>query len=131
MIQSILIPKIVYEALKNDVKLNEYINQRIFPMIAEFGTQFPYVAYSRTYITPTYTKDFYTEDTVGIEIIIASDDYLESLAIANQVRSIFECKTLKTSELTITQITLSSVTEAYDDQANAFVQRIAFDFKVN
>lgn len=130
MIQSILIPKIVYEALKNDVKLNEYIKQRIFPMIAEFGTQFPYVAYSRTYITPTYTKDFYTEDTVGIEIIVASDDYLESLAIANQVRSIFECKTLKTPELTIAQISLSSVTEAYDDQANAFVQRLAFDFKV-
>ena len=131
MIQSILIPKIVYEALKNDATLNEYINQRIFPMIADLGTQFPYVAYSRTYITPTYTKDFYTEDTVGIEIIVASNDYLESLAIANQIRSIFECKTLKTPELTISQITLSSVTEAYDDQANAFVQRIAFDFKVN
>ena len=131
MIQSILIPKIVYEALKNDATLNEYINQRIFPMIADLGTQFPYVAYSRTYITPTYTKDFYTEDTVGIEIIVASNDYLESLAIANQIRSIFECKTLKTPELTITRITLSSVTEAYDDQANAFVQRIAFDFKVN
>lgn len=131
MIQSILIPKIVYNALKNDKKLNEYINNRVFPMIADFGTQFPYVAYSRTYITPIYTKDFYTEDTVGIEIIVASNDYIESLEIANIVRSIFECKTLKTNELTISQISLTSVTEAYDDQANAFVQRIAFDFKVN
>ena len=131
MIQSILIPKIVYSALKNDEKLNEYINQRIFPMIADLGTQFPYVAYSRTYITPIYTKDFYTEDTVGIEIIVASNDYIESLEIANIVRGIFECKTLKTNELTISQISLTSVTEAYDDQANAFVQRIAFDFKVN
>ena len=131
MIQSILIPKIVYSALKNDEKLNEYINQRIFPMIADLGTQFPYVAYSRTYITPIYTKDFYTEDTVGIEIIVASNDYIESLEIANIVRGIFECKTLKTNELTISQISLTSVTEAYDDQANAFVQHIAFDFKVN
>lgn len=131
MIQSILIPKIVYNALKNDKKLNEYINNRVFPMIADFGTQFPYVAYSRTYITPIYTKDFYTEDTVGIEIIVASNDYIESLEIANIVRGIFECKTLKTNELTISQISLTSVTEAYDDQANAFVQRIAFDFKVN
>lgn len=131
MIQSILVPKIVYQALLNNEELNKYIDKRIFPLVAELGTAFPYVAFSKTYITPTYTKDYYTEDTVGIEIVVASTDYLESLEIANIVRSIFECKKLKTSDLNISQIKFSNIVEGYDDAANAFVQRITFEFKVN
>lgn len=131
MIQSILVPKIVYQALLNNEELTKYIDKRVFPLVAELGTVFPYVAFSKTYITPTYTKDLYTEDTVGIEIVVASTDYLESLEIANIVRSIFECKKLKTSDLNISQIKFSNIIEGYDDAANAFVQRITFEFKVN
>lgn len=131
MIQSILVPKIVYKALLNNADLAKYVGTRVFPMIAELGTQFPYLAFSKTYISPTYTKDFYTEDSVGIEIVVASTDYLESLDIANIVRSIFECKKLRTEDLNISQITFNSITEGYDDQANAFVQRLSFEFKVN
>ena len=131
MIQSILVPKIVYKALLNNEELAKYIDNRVFPLIAELGTQFPYLAFSKTYITPTYTKDFYTEDTVGVEIVVAATDYLESLEIANIVRSIFECKKLRTEDLNISQITFDSITEGYDDLANAFVQRLSFNFKVN
>lgn len=130
MIQSLLIPKLVYNFLKTNNKLNEYIGGRIFPLVADLGTEFPYVAYSRTYITPIYTKDYYTEDSVGIEIVVAAQDYLESLEIANIIREQFECKRLGLDDLTVDQINLTSVSEAYDDQANAFVQRIVFDFKV-
>ena len=131
MIQSILVPKLVYQALLNNENLSHYIGKRVFPLVAELGTVFPYVAYSKTYITPTYTKDFYTEDTVGIEIVVASTDYLESLEVANIVRSIFECKKLKTDEITISQIKFSGISEGYDDMANAFVQRLTFEFRVN
>lgn len=131
MINSILIPEIVYQTLSNNEEIKQYVGKKIFPIIADFGTQYPYIAYSRTFITPTYTKDYYTEDTVGVEIVIASQDYLESLHIANLVRSLFECKRLSTQNMKISAITLTSISEAYDDGADAFVQRISFDFKVN
>ena len=131
MIQSILVAKLVYNFLINNVELNKYIAGRVFPIVAEFGTEFPYVAYSRTYITPTYTKDFHTEDAVGVEIVVASQDYLESLEIANIIRKQFECKRLGLDdEITISQSNLLGVTEAYDDQANAYIQSLSFDFKV-
>ena len=131
MIQSILVAKLVYKFLKTNEALNNYIHGRVFPIVADLGTEFPYVAYSRTYITPTYTKDYYTEDSVGVEIIVASQDYLESLEIANIIREQFECKRLRLDdELDIYQSTLTGVTEAYDDQANAFIQNISFEFKV-
>lgn len=131
MIQSILVAKLVYNFLKSNTELNNYIEGRVFPIVAELGTEFPYVAYSRTYITPTYTKDFHTEDSVGVEIVVASQDYLESLEIANIIRKQFECKRLGLdNEITISQSNLLGVTEAYDDQANAYIQRLSFDFKV-
>lgn len=131
MIQSILVAKLVYNFLKSNTELNNYIDGRVFPIVAELGTEFPYVAYSRTYITPTYTKDYYTEDSVGVDIVVASQDYLESLEIANIIRKQFECKRLGLDdEITISQSNLLGVTEAYDDQANAYIQSLSFDFKV-
>lgn len=130
MIQSLLIPKLVYSFLNTNEALNEYINKRIFPLVAELGAEFPYVAYSKTYITPIYTKDYHTEDSVGIEIIIASQDYLESLEIANIIREQFECKKLGLDDITVDQINLTGISESYDESADAFVQRISFDFKV-
>ena len=131
MIQSILVSNLVLTLLESNEALNNYIHGRVFPIVADLGTAFPYVAFSRTYITPTYTKDYYTEDSVGVEIIVASQDYLESLEIANIVREQFECKRLRLDdELDIYQSTLTGATEAYDDQANAFIQNLSFDFKV-
>lgn len=131
MIQSILVAKLVYLFLKDNEELNNYVKGRVFPIVAELGTEFPYVAYSRTSITPIYTKDFYTEDSVGVEIVVASQDYLESLEIANIIRKQFECKRLGLdNEITINQSNLVAVTEAFDDIANAYVQRLSFEFKV-
>jgi hypothetical protein len=131
MIQSILVAKLVYNFLKSNTELNNYIDGRVFPIVAELGTEFPYVAYSRTHITPTYTKDYHTEDSVGVDIVVASQDYLESLEIANIIRKQFECKRLGLDdEITISQSNLLGVTEAYDDQANAYIQSLSFDFKV-
>ena len=88
--------------------MNKYVSGRVFPIVAELGTEFPYVAYSRTYITPVYTKDYYTEDNVGVEIVVASQDYLESLEIANIIREQFECRRLGLdNEITVDQITLT------------------------
>ena len=131
MIQSILVSNLVLKLLESNEVLNNYIHGRVFPIVADLGTAFPYVAFSRTYITPTYTKDYYTEDSVGVEIIVASQEYLESLEIANIIRGQFKCKKLSLADkIVIYQSTLTGVTEAYDDQANAFIQKLSFDFKV-
>ena len=130
MIQSILVAKLVYNLLKTNSKLEKYVKGRVFPIVADFGTDFPYVAYSRTYITPIYTKDFYTEDSVGVEVVVAAQDYLESLEIANIIREQFECKRFGLDDMEVTQTTLTGISEAYDDSAGVFVQRLSFDFKV-
>ena len=131
MNNSILIGKLIYERLSSSPELKKYIANKIFPLIAEQETTFPYVAFSKDSITPSYTKGGNFEDTVSVQIIVASTDYLESLNIANIVRKIFECRLYSCDELQITESRLSSVSEAYDDNANAFIQRLIFNFKIS
>lgn len=131
MNNSILIGKLIYERLSSNPELKEYVNDKIFPLIAEQETTFPYIAFSKDNITPYYTKGGNYEDTVSVQIIVASTDYLESLNIANIVRHIFECRLYSCDELQITESRLSSVSEAYDDNANAFIQRLIFNFKIS
>lgn len=131
MNNSILIGKLIYERLSSNPELKEYVNDKIFPLIAEQETTFPYIAFSKDSITPYYTKGGNYEDTVSVQIIVASADYLESLNIANIVRKIFECRLYSCDELRITESRLSSVSEAYDDNANAFIQRLIFNFKIS
>lgn len=131
MNNSILIGKLIYERLSSNPELKEYVNDKIFPLIAEQETTFPYIAFSKDSITPYYTKGGNYEDTVSVQIIVASADYLESLNIANIVRKIFECRLYSCDELQITESKLSSVSEAYDDNANAFIQRLIFNFKIS
>lgn len=130
MINSIMLAEVIYNSLVNNSQLNSYVNRRVFPLVAEFGTQFPYVVYSRTYIRPIYTKDLYTEDAVGFEIVVAETDYQRSLEIANIIRTMFECKVFNGNNLQVVQSDFTGITEAYDDQANIFVQRLSFDFRV-
>ena len=131
MINSILIGKLIYERLSANKSLKKYIGSKIFPLIAETDTTFPYVAFSKDSITSSYSKDGCYEDTVSVQIIVASVDYLESLEIANIVREIFECRHYTCDELSITDCKMYNVSEAYDDQANAFVQRLYFNFKIS
>ena len=103
MNNSILIGKLIYERLSSNPELKEYVNDKIFPLIAEQETTFPYIAFSKDSITPYYTKGGNYEDTVSVQIIVASTDYLESLNIANIVRKIFECRLYSCDELQITR----------------------------
>lgn len=130
MINSILIGKLVYEKLSTDSALHSYVNGRIFPLIAEMGTAFPYIAFSKDSISPAYTKDGCYEDQVSVQIVVASVDYLQSLDIANVVRGIFEGKRYKSEELSISECRMTNVSEAYDDNAGVFIQRLFFNFKV-
>ena len=56
MNNSILIGKLIYERLSSNPELKEYVNDKIFPLIAEQETTFPYIAFSTDSITPYYTK---------------------------------------------------------------------------
>ena len=62
------------------------VDGNIFPLIAEINTTFPFIVYKREAVTPQYTKDYWTSDEVMINVMVASNDYVQSIEIADLVR---------------------------------------------
>ena len=129
MTNSIFISKVLYKVLSDDVILNKSIENRIYPLIAENDTKFPFITFSRDSIITNSCKDGYFEDTVSFTVIVASANYIGSLDIANRVRALLERRKIETQDLTLYDVKLTSIDEAYSD--NAYIQKLSFECTVN
>lgn len=125
MVDSILIGKTIYNLLNSSEELKKYVDNKIYPLVADEGVSFPFVVFYRTLIRNVVCKDGYFEDEVGFSIIAVSNKYLESLEIANIIRSIFEKKKLADN---IYNCTVEDIDE--DFRENAYIQQIYFNCKV-
>lgn len=62
------------------------IKNKIYPLIANETTTFPFIVYRRSSIIPESNKD-YSNDSAYIQIMIAANNYAESVELAEQVRT--------------------------------------------
>ena len=129
MDNSILAGKYIRKLMVENEELTSQISpNNIFPLIANADTRFPFIVYSRTNLIPTYTKNFLTENDVNFTIIVVSDDYVQSLEIANSVRHALESHRVSDESIVIYPIRLQSVIE--ETLEDAYIQRMQFTFKV-
>ena len=125
MVDSILIGKTIFKLLSDSAELKKYVDKKIYPLIADDGVTYPFIIYYRTSIRNIVCKDGYYEDEVGFSILVVSNSYIESLEIANIVRSIFEKNKLTD---TIYNCKVEDIDEDYNN--NAYIQQIDFTCKV-
>ena len=125
MVNSILIGKTIYKLLSDSSELKGYVGNKIYPLIADDGVSFPFIIYYRNSIKSNSCKDGYYEDEVSFSIIVVSNKYMESLEIANIIRSVFEKRYLSD---TITECKVEDVDEDYRE--NAYVQQLDFNCKM-
>lgn len=129
MDNSILVGKHIRNILVGDETLSQYLQTgQITALVANENTTFPFIVFSRTGLTPSYTKDGLLESNITFEIVCVSTDYVESLEIANIVRNLLECKCYTDDGIYIKQIILSAVNENY--LYDAYVQRLTFSMVV-
>lgn len=120
----------VYEKLSGCAELVELVADKIYPISTKTSTTFPFVVYKRNSLTPEETKDRYnTGDVVTVEIVIASDNYLNSVTIAEVVRKSLESKRGKYGNFDVIDAWLSSADEDFIE--DTFIQRLVFSFKTN
>lgn len=112
---------------ENEEVLKIITKDKVFPMYAEADTTFPFVVYTRDLI-PTYTKDILTDNTVTFNVAAVSNDYVQSLELANAVRNAIESHYYKDDDITISTIKLNN---AYEDTvSDAYIQRMTFTMNV-
>lgn len=130
MTNSLLIGKTIYNILSANTELTAMVGNKIYPLIAEQSTTYPFVIYYRDNVSVNrVSKDGYGEDEVNFTVVCVSDNYSQSVDIANTVRKVLEKQRINGQDITITNSHIVSVDESWAD--NAFVQRLTFICTVN
>ncbi|CDE61291.1 putative uncharacterized protein [Parabacteroides sp. CAG:409] len=120
---SLKVGKEIYSLLNGNSELTAIVGNKIYPIIVEKDTTYPFITYKRTNIIPDYTKDLHFKDSVIVDIICVSDNYSESIDIASIVRKTLEDK--KFRSLGIESIKVESADEEFTD--DAYIQTISFN----
>lgn len=121
---SLKVGKEIFSLLNGNSSLTALVDNRIYPIIVENGTNYPFIVYKRSNIIPNYTKDLHFEDNVIIDIICVSNDYSGGIDIASIVRNTLEDKRIGD----IQSIKLESADEDYID--DAYVQTLSFNLTI-
>lgn len=93
------------------------VDTKVFPLIANAGTTFPFVVYRRSSYSPQSDKDVLSE-SVYMEIAIISTNYEQSVSIANDVADVL----LAYESDTIEEIKVTNISEEFI--SNSFVQKV-------
>jgi hypothetical protein len=118
--KSIETGKAIYNILKDSVQT------KVFPLVVEDGTEYPFIVYRRNGVNSICTKDFHLEDEIAVDILCISNDYKESVEVAKTVLSALEDKQFATYN--IISIKLNNAYEDYVD--NTFVQTLEFTITI-
>ena len=123
--QSLKVGKEIYSHLKENKSLTDIVGNKIYPIIVEKDTNYPFIVYKRSNVIPEYTKDYHFKDFVIVDIICVSNHYVESVEIATLVRESLEDK--KYGD--IVSIRLESADEDFVD--DAYIQTLTFNLTIN
>lgn len=110
------IGKEINRLLKNNVL---GLGDKVFPLVANPNTTFPFLVYRRIGYQPRSNKD-YMGEIVTLELNIATESYQEGVDIANQVADILQNKETEIIE----DIQLMNVSEMY--LQDTFIQNLQF-----
>ena len=129
MTNAIYINKVIYERLTTHQYIALNCPNKVFPLVAEQTTTFPFVVYWRENIVSESCKDGMHEDYVTFTVVAVSDNYPASLDLANAIRESLESMRFVSRGMLITNCKVTGVEESFQD--NAFVQTLSFACKVN
>lgn len=116
------IGKAVYELLKDIAPC--------FPLIAEQGTQYPFIVYRRNSFSYQDTKDYYNiAERVSMDVTIAANTYEESIELALRVKERMEKTRGEFNGVSFTDCeTVNSSEDWIDD---AYVQTLTFSILID
>lgn len=116
--------KSINKLLNQSNDLKEKVESKMFPLIANETTTFPFIVYRKSSSSFEYCKDGSVGDNLQVDIIVAAKQYNSSIEIAELIREAVEKKKIDK----IYSIRLNSIAEDYID--DAYIQQLTFDIKI-
>lgn len=94
------------------------VDTKVFPLIANAGTTFPFIVYRRSSYSPKSDKDVLNE-TVYMEIAIICNNYEQSVSIANDVADVLLAyKSDNIEEIKVTNISEEFISDSFVQKVN-------------
>lgn len=128
MTHSLLIGKMISQCIKEDEYLFSELGNKVFPLVGNNKTTFPFVVYWKENIVPQYTKDWLTEDVVSFSVIVTDITYEKTIELAQAIRTVLERPRIQTEYIDVRQCRLVGVNEDFVE--NAYVEQLTFECKV-
>lgn len=105
------------------------IGNKIFALVAEENTPFPYVVYERTAFNRLTTKDGYCTGTEISEVIrVFSDKYEDSISVANEIIKSLDGYSGNAHKVNISYCMFVDASEDFVDNT-AYLQTLNFTIK--
>jgi len=125
---SLKINQAIYSILSSSTGVTSLVNSNnMFPIAADDDVKNPFIVYERKSINTVYTKDGVSYDDVLLEVTCVSDDYNESLNIAQAVRNALELKSGTYGAVEIYQCRFKNAPENYG--VDNYIQILHFEIK--
>lgn len=108
----------IRNAILSSTAAKNAVDTKVFPLIANAGTTFPFIVYRRSSYSPLSDKDTLTE-SVYIEIAIITTNYEQSVSIANDVADVltpYESDTIE--EIKVTNISEEFISDSFVQKIN-------------
>ena len=103
--------------------LHKYKN--VYAVIADNGTSFPFISYKRSSGFSQCDKDGIYSAQSTIDIMVAAEEYEESVDLADKVLNTMESTSGQVKGFNISRIRMIDSNESYIE--NAFVQEMKFN----
>lgn len=120
------ISKHIYSALMSSAVAESAVGNKIFPIATKNEVQFPFIVYERDNVTPRYDKSGESVTEASVNVYVLSENYTESLDIAEMVIEALERKYATYKDFEVIGAVMLGASENYT--ANTYVQQIAFSF---
>lgn len=112
----LLINKAILQILTGDTSIYNVVENKIYPVVAPDKPEdlSPFVVLERTNINSTYSKDGCLIDDVSVNIYSISNDYKESVELANLIRHRLENIRGNYSNIDINNVVMESCSESFN-----------------
>jgi hypothetical protein len=100
-----------------DSTVHSLVGDKVFPLVANAGTTFPFIVYRRNGYRPYSNKD-YTDEVAYIELAVLSDNYIDGVQLADAVGNALNEKETET----IDEIVIENASEEYN--SDTYIQKI-------
>lgn len=129
-ITSISLGKILKKIFCEDEELTQLVEPKNICSMVLQPTNFPFISFRRNSTEFKYNKDCPTLDIINVDIIAVSNNYAQSVEIAECVRNILEYHVYKdTNEgILIDYMVLTDASE--DTISESFVQTLTFEIHI-